>query len=90
MPYKVMDPSDDLNWSHDWTDFLASGETISTRLWTISPDSSPTLLSNPTAAAVHVAGLAAGTVYLLSEKIITDASPQNTAERSLSILCEDH
>ena len=66
-------PGGTLTWSHDWSDFLAAGETIASRVWTIDPDESPTLLADTTAAAVTVAGLAAGTVYRLTETVTTSA-----------------
>jgi hypothetical protein len=85
MPLKVMDPSDKLNWSHNWIDFLASGDSISSRQWTIDPDASPTLLSNATAESVTVDNLTAGVVYRLSEKITTTNG--FNGERSLTIRC---
>lgn len=85
MPLKVMDPDDKLDWSHDWTDFLASGDSISSRVWSINPDASPTLLSNTTSASVTVDGLTAGVVYRLSEKITTANGLDG--ERSLTIRC---
>lgn len=87
MTFKLMDPSDVLDWTHDWSAFLAGGDSISSRLWTIDPDASPSHVSDTTAAAVKVSGLAAGTVYRLSEKIVTSAGL--TAERSLTIRCEE-
>ncbi len=83
----LMDPSDNLNWSNDWDDFLAVGETISSQVWTLDPDASPTLLSNTTTSAVQITGLTAGVVYRLSEKITTSAS--NDGERSITIRCEE-
>lgn len=87
MTLKIQDPSDRLDWQHDWSDFLASGDTIASRQWTIDPDNSPTLLSSATSAKVYVAGLTAGVVYRLSEKIVTAAGVEG--ERSLTIRCED-
>ena len=84
--FQVQDPSDTLDWSNDWTDFLADGDSISSRQWTIDPDASPTLLTNPTAAAVIVAGLTVGTIYALSEKITT--ANGIIGERSITIRCE--
>ena len=86
----LMDPNDNLNWSNDWTDFLSTAspaETITSRVWTLDPDASPTLLSNTTAAAVRISGLTAGVVYRLSEKISTSQS--NDGERSITIRCEE-
>lgn len=88
MTLKLQDPGDTLTWQHDWTDFLASGETIDSRVWTIDPDDSPTLLSDTTAEAVTVAGLTKGRVYLLTEQITTNVG--NVAQRSLTIRCEEY
>lgn len=87
--YILMDPSDSLNFSNDWSDFLVASpaETISSRLWTIDPDASPSLLSNTTTASVQVAGLSKGNVYRLSEKITT--SNGNTKETDITIRCEE-
>ena len=85
--FVLQDPSSDLSYSNDWTDFLAAGESISSRAWAIAPDASPTLLSNARSATVRVAGLTAGVVYQLSEKITT--SSNNDAERSITISCEE-
>ena len=90
MPLKIMDPNDTLSWQHDWTDFLATGESISSRVWTVDPDDSPSLLSNTTSAAVVISGLTAGQVYRLSERITTNATPANVAERALTIRCEEY
>ena len=87
MTIRLMDPSDKLSWSHDWADFLADGDSISSRTWTIDPDASPTLLSDTTLAAVVVDGLTAGVSYRLAEKIVTANGEE--AERSLTIICED-
>ena len=83
----LQDPTDKLDYQHDWSDFLASGDSISTRLWSIDPDDggSPSLLSNVTSAAVFVEGLQAGIVYRLSEKITTANGV--VAERSITIRC---
>ncbi len=85
--FQVQDPADTLDWSNDWTDFLAGGDSISSRLWTIDPDTSPSLLTGATNAAVKVAGLTAGTVYALSEAITT--ANGIVGERSIVIRCEE-
>ena len=87
MTYLVMDPSDDACWTHDWTDYLSSGDTVSSRQWKISPDTSPSKLTDDTAAIVRVKDLDKGVVYVLSEKIVS--AQGETGERSLTIRCED-
>ena len=85
--YFLQDPADGLDWQQDWSDFLAEGDTIASRQWTIEPDGSPTHLANATEEAVTVSGLSAGVVYRLSEKITTAAGV--VAERSITIRCEE-
>lgn len=82
---KLQDPADGLDWAHDWSDFLASGDAIASRVWTMDPDDSPSLLSNTTTATVIVTGLSWGTVYRLEEKITTDNGV--VGQRSLTIIC---
>ena len=83
----VQDPTDKLDWSHDWTDFLTVGDSIASRLWTIDPDESPSLLSDETTASVKVDNLTLGVVYRLSEKIITANGIE--ADRAITIRCEE-
>ncbi len=85
--FQTQDPGDKQDWSNDWTDYLVGGDTIASRLWTISPDASPSLLSNETTASVLVDGLVLGTIYRLSEKITTVAGIEG--ERSITIRCEE-
>lgn len=85
--FKTQDPTDVLDWTNDWTDFLADGDSISTRLWTINPDTSPSLLSSETTAAVLVSNLTAGIVYVLAEAVVT--ANGITGERSIVIRCEE-
>lgn len=87
MTYKLMDPADRLDWTHDWSDFLGAGDSIASRVWSIDPDDSPSLLSDATSATVIVSGLSAGQVYHLAEKITTAAG--YIAERGLTIRCEN-
>ena len=84
--FQVQDPGETLDYSQSWTDFLALGDSISSRQWTIDPDSSPTLLTNATTATVRVAGLTYGADYVLTEKI-TSANGI-VAERSITIRCD--
>lgn len=88
MTFKLQDPSDTLNYRHDWSDFLAEGESIASRVWSIDPDGSPSVLSNTTSESVTVSGLAKGKVYLLTEQITTSIG--NVAQRSFPIRCEEY
>lgn len=87
MALKPQNPASDVDWRNDWSALLASGETIATRQWSIAPDDSPTLLANATSESVRVSGLAAGTVYRLSETVVTSAG--NTMKRGFTIRCDE-
>jgi hypothetical protein len=86
----LIDPQEKLDWSHDWSSFIAEGDTIASRLWTITPlhgtsPESPTLLETPT-GSVYVSNCRVGYVYQLSERITTGAGV--TAEKSIALRCE--
>ena len=86
----TQDPNDEaVDYQHDWSDFLAAGDSISSRVWSIDPDDggSPSILSNITSAAVFVGNLDLGLVYVLSEKITTANGV--IAQRSITIRCEE-
>jgi hypothetical protein len=89
MAYLLVDPSSVLNFQHDWSDWLADGDTISSRLWTIEPDEgSPSpVLANTTSDIVFVSGLEAGQVYRLTEHVVTAAGLED--ERSI-VIRADH
>jgi hypothetical protein len=68
-PYQLVDPQSKTSWSHDWTSWLEDGETIASRLWTISP-AAP--LSNHTSNMVLVGPeLRPGWIYRLVERVTT-------------------
>lgn len=95
MPYLLVDPSSRLNWSHNWEDpldpWLADGDTIASRQWTISPlnAGSPEtpVLSNDTSDIVFVSGLQAGRVYRLTEHVVTAAGLED--DRTLVLRCDE-
>jgi hypothetical protein len=95
MPYILVDPSSRLNWSHDWEDpldpWLAEGDTITSRLWTITPLNNTTpetpVLSNTTSDIVFVEGLLPGRVYHLTEHVVTASGLED--DRTIVIRCED-
>jgi hypothetical protein len=87
------DPSDELVYTFDWTTdgFLVGNATISTSTFTISgPDSgltkdNPSILSGSTSTQVRVIGGTLGKTYTLTNRIVTNESPTQTAERSVLI-----
>ncbi len=91
MTYRLMDPQSVLDWQHDWAAFLAQGDSISTRQWSITPLNGTTpetpSLTNATGAVVTVAGLLAGKVYRLTEHIVTANGIE--ADRTITLRCDD-
>lgn len=88
MTYRLQNPADIEKWARDWTtEYLASGETVSAYQWEISPDSSPTLLSNATAETVSVGSLTPGVVYRLSLTVTTTNG--RTAKRAITLRGEE-
>lgn len=69
--YVVQDPSAKMSWENDWTSFLGDNDSISSRLWTITPLNNTTpetpALTSTTSPIVFVEGLIAGRVYSLTE-----------------------
>lgn len=88
--YQLIDPQSSLDFKHDWSDFLADGDSVASQQWTIAPlnDGSPTTptLTNATAASVTVSGCEAGKVYHLTEHIVTAVVE---ADRTIVIRCEN-
>ena len=87
-PNFTKDPDAVLDYTIDWSDWLASGETISTSTWTI-----PTGLTEDsetettTTATVWLSGGTEGTSYTITNEIVTSQS--RTANRSLYIRVEE-
>ena len=89
--YFLVDPSSRYSWSHSWDEFLGEGESISTRLWSISPlhkdDPTTPTLANATDDVVFVSGMRAGNIYYLKETITTNASV--IAEQTITLRCDN-
>jgi hypothetical protein len=82
------DPSSTLDYSFDWTGWLAPGEAITADSWNLFPSGgdAPTLSVVPRSGTITAVNVAAGTIgnrYRLSCQITTDAG--RTAERSTAI-----
>ena len=82
------DPSSTLDYSFDWTNWLAPGETIVSSSWTIAPaeTGSPSLAAETLAGAVTAVNVTGGAIsnrYRLSCQITTDGT--RTVERSTAI-----
>lgn len=95
MPFVLQDPGETLDYSFDWTDFLAEGgspqDTIASASWFITPlnDGSPTepAISNEAASGVtttcFVNGVLAGVVYRLYCRATT--SQGRISEQSITV-----
>jgi hypothetical protein len=84
----VKDPQADLKYVVDWTDWLASGETISTSTFTVPSGLTKVSESNTTTAGtVRISGGSAGTTYRIVHQITTSAS--QTDQRSFDLRIED-
>lgn len=85
IPVYYQDPSDVLDYSFDWTTFLA-GDTISTSTWPVLSDL--TQVGSPTSASgittIFLAAPAAGVVYTVTNRIVTVGG--RTKEQSLRII----
>ena len=81
MSYLVQRPQEKLQYKLDWSDWLASGESITSRQWAITP-SGPTL-TNDTLETVTLEGVVFGVLYRLAESVTTDQN--QIGERAISI-----
>ena len=89
---KLKDPDSVLSYVHNWSDWLTSPEVISTSTWTVSPSGGLTIDSesetSPT-ATVWVSAGNVGEVYVLTNQIVTDASPARTCDRTITVRVEE-
>lgn len=84
----VKDPDERLDYTELWTDFLASGETISSVSWTVPSGLTNYSTSNTTTTAtIWLTGGTHGQEYLVAGKVTTSAS--RIAERSFKIICRN-
>ncbi|MBK7822928.1 MAG: hypothetical protein IPJ61_18260 [Tessaracoccus sp.] len=87
----VHDPNANIDYGFDWSDWLVDGDLISASSWSIDP-TGPTL-SNDTIddtqklTRCFVAGGDAGTRYVLSNHIFTDAGRED--DRSITLKCRE-
>ena len=97
----IKDPSDIRVYQFDWgTDYLASGVEISTSTWTLTPLSGDTtttpvtkdqegLVTGNRKTKVRLSAGAAGSMWRLDNRIVTNEIPAQTIERSVAILVEN-
>lgn len=78
------DPDAVLDFGFDWSDWLATGETISTSEWTVEDGITKDSDTNDTTkSTIWLSGGTAGITYELTNTITTSAS--RTDERSMKI-----
>lgn len=86
----VQDPSEDLDYTVDWDATLAAGEEVAESEWEVSPeDGAPTVHDDGSDERTTEAFLAGGTdgeTYVVTNRIVTDATPPRTHERSFRVL----
>ena len=83
-------PAAVLDFKFDWSDWLATGETISTRTVTVSTGitkDSDSITDTSTSVTVWLSGGTAGTSYTVTCQIVTSGS--RTDERSITISVAD-
>lgn len=82
----IKDPNAVLDYGFDWSDWLQSGETITSSTW-INPDSITVNSSSnlPESTVIWVSGGTAGKTYRLTNRVVTNNSPARTEDRTLTI-----
>ena len=82
------DPGAILDYTVDWTDWLASGETISTSTWTLPSGITEQSSTNTTASTtVWLSGGTDGDTYEVVNHIVTSQS--RTDERTIYIIVKN-
>jgi len=80
----LKDPDAKLDFGFNWSDWLATGETISTSEWDVETGITEDSDSKTTIkTSVWLSGGTAGTTYEITNKVVTSQS--RTDERTLSI-----
>lgn len=98
MPYELIDEAAVLDYSCDWSAFLADGgspaDVIASSAWSIAPQAgspaAPALSGagkTATTATVFVSNCQRGEVYRLTNRITT--AQGRTDERTITLLCEN-
>ena len=96
----VKDPSDVSVYVFDWdADHLASGVTIGTSTWTITPltpagdtgltKDQPSILAGSRKTQIRLSAGTLGALYQLDNTIVTSESPAQTKERSITVLVQN-
>lgn len=85
LQYFVQDPGDVLDYPWDWSQWLGSGETISTSVFSVTPSglSIASQSNTTTNSTVWLAGGTAQTTYTVTNRITTSLG--RTADRSATV-----
>lgn len=87
-PEYLKDPDATLDFGIDWSDWLASGETISTSVWTVEAGIMEESNSHTDdVATIWLSGGTAGNTYTLTNRITTSGG--RTDDRSILIKVEE-
>jgi len=89
MRWKIQDPDEILTWSFDWTSWLASGDTLASATWTITPSAGVTITDlgeSGAVASVEISVLTRGETYMLTCEMVSTAG--ETGQQSYSIRCD--
>lgn len=87
--FYLIDPASKIDYSIDWTNWLAAGDTIATSVWEIFP-LGPTLSEasvSGMSTITYIEGCTAGSVHRLTNRIST--AQGRTDERSIVLRCEE-
>jgi len=86
MPPK--DPDGVVDYQFDWSDWLASGETISTSAWIVPTGITEDSDSNTTTTTtIWLSGGTAGALHEITNRIVTNSS--RTEDRTMRILVKE-
>ena len=85
----IIDPDAKLDYGFDWSDWLATGDTLSTSTWAITP-TGPTLSddsNDTTETVVWVTGCTSGVTYTLTNSVVDNDGRED--DRSITLVCAE-
>jgi hypothetical protein len=84
------DPSATLDWVFDFSDWLATAETISSVVWTVSPGLTVGATPNTgTNATIWLSGGSPGKIYSVACRVTTNNTIPRVDERTITIRVTD-
>lgn len=86
MSIYVKDPDAVLDYGFDWSDWLATGEVITTSTWSVTTGlTKDSDSSNDTATTIWVNGGTAGLSYTITNHIITSAGRADDRSHTIKV-----